>query len=95
MPLPLLPADIAPNTTGLPGLSTLSHIVGALLAAGLIAAVAGVALSAIVWVLGNHSGNPSLAGRGKTGVLVAVVAALLIGGANILVDFFSGLGGTL
>jgi len=33
-----------------------------------------------------------MAGRGKTGVLVAAGAALLIGAANAIVTFFSGVG---
>jgi Family of unknown function (DUF6112) len=81
-------ADVSPNTTGLPGIGTLSSMVGALLTVGLIACVAGLVLAAIVWAVGSHSSNPHLAGRGKSGVLVALVAAVLIGGANVLVDFF-------
>jgi hypothetical protein len=81
-------ADVTPNTTGLPGISTLSSIVGALLTVALIACVAGLVLAAIVWAVGHHSANPNIAGRGKTGVLVALVASLLVGGANVLVDFF-------
>ena len=81
-------ADVLPNSTGLPGISTLSDMVGALLTVGLIACVAGLELAAIVWAIGSHSSNPHLAGRGKSGVLVAFVAAVLIGGANVLVDFF-------
>ena len=77
-----------PIRTGLPGISTLSNMVGALLTVGLIACVAGLVLAAIVWAIGSHSSNPHLAGRGKSGVLVAFVAAVLIGGANVLVDFF-------
>jgi hypothetical protein len=50
--------------------------------------LAGLVLAAIVWAIGSHSSNPHLAGRGKSGVLVAFVAAVLIGGANVLVDFF-------
>jgi hypothetical protein len=85
---PAILADVSPNTTGLPGISSLSNIVGALLSIGLIACVAGLVIAAIVWAIGSHSSNPSLASRGKTGVLVALVAAILIGGANVLVDFF-------
>ena len=80
--------DIAPNTTGLPGLSTISNMVGALLSIGLIACLAGLVLAAIAWAVGHHSSNPTLAARGKSGVLVAFAAAVLIGGANVLVDFF-------
>ncbi len=87
--------DIPPNTTGLPGISALQNIVGALLTVGLIACLAGLVLAAIAWAVGHHSANPSLAGRGKTGVLVALVAAMLVGGANVLVDFFVHAGSTL
>jgi hypothetical protein len=81
-------ADISPNSTGLPGINSLNNIVGALLTIGLIACVAGLVMAAIVWAIGTHSSNPHLGSRGKTGVLVALVAAMLIGGANVLVDFF-------
>jgi hypothetical protein len=80
--------DVAPNTTGLPGISTISHMVGALLSIGLIACLAGLVIAAIVWAVGHHSANPTLASRGKSGVLVAFAAAVLLGGANVLIDFF-------
>lgn len=85
-------ADVNPNTNGLPGITALERIVGALLTIGLVAAVAGVALSAIAWAVGSHSSNPHVAGRGKTGLLVSVGAAMLIGAANTLVNFFNAAG---
>lgn len=87
--------DVQPNTSGLPGLQAFEKIAGALLTFGLVAAVAGVAISAIAWAAGSHSSNPHVAGRGKNGVLVACAAALLIGGANALVTFFHNAGGTI
>lgn len=87
--------DIQPNTTGLPGLAALESIVGALLTFGLIAAVAGVAISASAWAIGAHSSNPHVAGKGKSGVLVAGGAALLIGGANTIVTFFNNAGASI
>jgi hypothetical protein len=87
--------NVTPNSSGLPGISELQNIVGALLTVGLIAALAGLAISASVWAIGNHSANPVLAGRGKTGVLVSFVAAALTGGAVALINFFAGAGGTL
>ncbi|MFW5473135.1 DUF6112 family protein [Knoellia sp. CPCC 206450] len=85
-------AAIDPNTSGLPGIAALEKIVGALLTYGLIAAVAGIAISAIAWALGSHSSNPHVAGRGKTGVLVSLAAAMLIGASNTLVSFFQNAG---
>jgi hypothetical protein len=87
--------DVGPNRDGLPGVSEAIKIVGALLTFGLIASVAGIALSAAAWAVGHHSSNPQYAGRGKTGVLASCVAALVIGGADILVNFFAGAGATL
>lgn len=87
--------SVDPNTSGLPGISELEHIVGALLTVALIASLAGLAMSAIVWAVGNHSANPTLSGRGKSGVLVAFAAAALTGGAVALINFFAGAGATL
>ena len=87
--------DIKPNTTGLPGIGALENIVGAVLTFGLIAAVAGVALSSIAWAVGANSSNPHIAGKGKNGVLVAGAAAMLIGAANTLVTFFNNAGSSL
>ena len=87
--------DIKPNTTGLPGIGALETIVGALLTFGLIAAVAGVVISAIAWAVGSNSSNPHVAGKGKNGVLVAGAAAMLIGAANTIVTFFNHAGSAL
>lgn len=83
---------VSPNNNGLPGLSVLKEIVGALLTWGLIACVAALVVSVIIWALGHHSGNYSHTTSGKTGVLVSAGGAILIGGANAIVAFFSGLG---
>jgi hypothetical protein len=70
-------------------------IVGALLTFGLIASVAGIAVSAVVWALSSHSGNSHYASRGKMGVVVAAGAAMLIGGADTIVAFFQNAGGSI
>jgi hypothetical protein len=84
--------NVTPNSSGLPGITELQNIVGALLTVGLIAALAGLAIGAAVWAVGSHSANPTLAGRGKTGVLVSFVSAGLTGGAVALINFFSSAG---
>lgn len=86
---------VSSNASGLPGLGQLRSIVGAMLTFGLVACVAAVVISAVVWGFGANSGNPHIAGRGKTGVVVAAGAALLIGAANAIVTFFSGVGATV
>ena len=46
--------DIKPNRSGLPGIAALENIVGALLTFGLVASVAGIAISAIFNAQGSH-----------------------------------------
>jgi hypothetical protein len=86
---------VSPNTNGLPGLDEVRKLVGALLTVGLIAAVAGIVLSAIVWALSSHNGNSHYASRGKTGVLIAAAAAMLVGGADAIVTFFQAAGASI
>lgn len=97
-PLRFLPLDdpgVTANSSGLPGLAQLREIVGAILTFGLVACVAALVISAVIWGLGSNSSNPHLAGRGKSGVVIAAGAALLIGASNALITFFSNLGATI
>lgn len=79
---------ITPNETGLPGIAQLRTIVGAAMTVGLVLAVLALIVSAIVWAIGSNASNPHLASRGKTGVLVACLAAIVCGAAVTLVNFF-------
>ena len=83
---------VRPNTNGLPGLSVLQQMVGALLTWGLLACLVGLVISVMMWALAHHQGNYSQVSSGKTGVLVSAGGALLIGGANAIIGFFSTLG---
>lgn len=90
----LVPMDITinPNDSGLPGISQLRTIVGAVMTIGLVLSVLALIISAVVWGFGANSSNPHLASRGKTGVLVSCGAAILCGAAVTLVNFFWGVG---
>lgn len=94
---PVLRGDpgVHPNTTGLPGISTLQSIVGALLTLGVIACVGGLVVSAICWGVGGHQGNARLSEGGKRGILAAIAAGILVGGADALITFFSNVGSGL
>ncbi len=85
----VLAIAVTPNTTGLPGITEFTNIVGAMMTVGALACVLAVILSAGMWALGSHSGNVQLTSRAKTGVVVSAVAALLSGGAALLVTFFT------
>lgn len=90
----LLPMDISitPNDSGLPGISQLRTIVGAIMTVGLILSVLALIISAIVWGFGANSSNPHLASRGKVGVLVSCGAAVICGASVALINFFWNVG---
>lgn len=83
---------ISPNTDGLPGIAQLREVVGAMMTVGLILSVLALIIAAIVWALGSNSSNPHLASRGKSGVLIALGAALVTGASVTLVNFFWNVG---
>ncbi len=83
---------ITPNEGGLPGLKVLKQVMGSVNLFGIIAVVGALAVSAGVWAWGHHSGGHQAEANGKKGVLVCAGAALLLGGANGIVTFFSALG---
>jgi len=96
--LPSLPVllpmdiDINPNSNGLPGISQLRTIVGAVMTVGLILSVLALIVSAVVWGFGANSSNPHLSGRGKVGVLVSCGAAVICGASVTLINFFWNVG---
>ena len=87
--------NITPNSTAVPGLSTLSTLMGSVMAFGLVLAFGGLVACAVMMAVGHHSGNPQVASRGKSGLVWCLLAALLIGGSNLLINTFFHLGATL
>jgi hypothetical protein len=84
--------SITPNDSGLPGIASLRTIVGAVMTIGLVLSVLALIISAVVWGFGSNSSNPHLAGRGKSGVLVACAAAVITGASVTLTNFFWNVG---
>ncbi|WP_133791577.1 DUF6112 family protein [Kribbella sp. VKM Ac-2571] len=82
---------VTPNTHGLPGLPALRTLAGATITFALVACVVALIISAAAWALGNINGNAHFASKGRTGVLASLFAAILIGSANALIRFFSGI----
>ena len=84
-----------PSLDSLPGGGTLQALVNGLGAWALIAALVGLVIGAGAWALGVHSQNFQQSMVGRRAVLVAGFAALLIGAAPQIVNFFWGQGHTL
>ena len=83
-------ADVTlnPKPEALPGSGTLQHLANGLAGWALIGSLVAVVIGAVTWALGSHSQNIHGAVSGRRTVMVAGAAALLIGAAPILINFF-------
>ncbi|MFD2795913.1 DUF6112 family protein [Promicromonospora vindobonensis] len=64
-----------------------TSLIATKLATRLPQAVVALIIAAIVWAFGANSSNPHLAGRGKTGILVAAASGVVCGAAVALINF--------
>ncbi|HZU80745.1 MAG TPA: DUF6112 family protein [Acidimicrobiales bacterium] len=89
VPLHLL-ADVSltPDPGGLPGGTVLQQLTNGLGGWALVAALAGLVVGAAVWALGAHTQNYQQSFAGRRTVLVSALAALLVGAAPAMVNFF-------
>ena len=86
--------NIQPDSS-LPGTSQLQQLINGFGTWALMAALVGMLLGAALWALGHHSSNYQQAANGRKGLLVAGFAAMIIGAAPALINFFFGLGSTV
>jgi hypothetical protein len=77
--------DITPNTS-LPGTSLLQSILGGIMLWSELALALGFILACVAWGIGHHQGNYKLAQQGRQGLLVVVVAIILVGSMNAIVN---------
>ncbi len=82
--------DINPNQDSahqtIPLVDTIIKAVSGLGWLALVAALAGLLISAALWAIGSYSNNFQQTINGKRGVAVSAAAALIIGLAKILVN---------
>ena len=92
--LHVLGVTATPNMTALPGSNVLQQLVNGTEAWALAIAVIGAFVGAAVWAVASHTHNHHYAGRGRMAALVSAAAALVVGAAPGLVNFFQHLGTT-
>ncbi len=92
--LPNLPEAVTahPNLAGLPGSNVLQQLVDGAAAWALTVALLGAFIGAALWAIASHSQNHHYAARGRMGAVVSAAAALIIGAAPGLINFFQHLG---
>ena len=83
-------ADVSlnPDPGNLPGGAVLQHLTDGLGGWALVATLVGLVVGAGMWALGAHAQNYQQSYVGRRTVLVSGVAALLVGAAPALVNFF-------
>ncbi len=77
-----------PSPTNLPGSAALQSFANGIAGWGLIAALIAMVIGAVLWAIGSHSQNIHQSMAGRRAVLTSVVAAVLIGAAPAIINFF-------
>jgi len=88
----VLAVSAHPNPSGLPGSNVLQQLVNGAEAWALVIALLGAFVGAALWAVASHSHNHHYAARGRMAALVSGAAALVVGAAPGLVNFFEHLG---
>jgi hypothetical protein len=92
---PLAAVTATPDPSGLPGSNILQQLVNGADAWALAIAVLGAFVGAAMWAIASHTNSHHYAARGRMAALVSAAAALMIGAAPGLVNFFQHLGTTV
>ena len=88
----LADVGLKPNLSSLPGAATLQALMNGVAGWALIGALAALLVGAVSWALGSHSQNMHQSMAGRRAVSASIVAALLIGAAPNLVNWFYNIG---
>jgi len=83
-----------PDPSALPGSNVLQQLVNGAEAWALALALLGAFVGAAIWAVASHTHNHHYAARGRRAALVSGAAALVVGSAPGLVNFFQHLGTT-
>jgi hypothetical protein len=86
----VLLADVTlnPSTSDLPGGQVLQQLANGLGAWALIGSLIALLLGAAMWAIGSHTQNMHQSTAGRRAVVTSLVAAVLIGAAPSLINFF-------
>lgn len=94
-PALLAQVRVSPDPGALPGGAQLQQIVNGLAGLALIALAGTAVAGAVLWAVSAANSHPGGIVGGKRMVLVASGAALVVGAAGALINFFRALGGQL
>jgi hypothetical protein len=84
-----------PDPSQLPGGQVLQNLTNGVMGWALVLALVAMVVSAVAWALGSNSNNYQYSVAGRRGVVIAGLAALLIGAAPAIINFFFDTGTTV
>jgi len=84
----LASVTLTPSTADLPGSAVLQSLVNGVASWALIGAMAALLIGAVMWAVGNQTQNMQTSSAGRRAVVTALVAAILLGAAPALINFF-------
>jgi hypothetical protein len=93
--IPVVISSVGPDFGAVGGSSDIRQIVGALLTYGLLIAVLMLLVCAAGWAIGSANASWQTASKAKAGLLVALLGAVLIGGALAWANWLLGVGASL
>ena len=77
-----------PSVSALPGASVLQQLANGLGAWALIGSLIALLLGAVMWAIGSHTQPMHQSAAGRRAVVTSLIAAVLIGAAPSLINFF-------
>jgi hypothetical protein len=80
--------NLNPSTSSLPGSAALQSLANGIASWALIGALVALVLGAGLWAMGSHTQNSHQSSQGRRAVLTSLIAAVLIGAAPDLINFF-------
>ena len=84
--------QLNPDPDRLPGGDVLQSLTNGIAGFALVACLVGLVVGAAVWARGSNSNNYQQTFAGKRAFAVCALAALLIGAAAAIINFFYGAG---
>lgn len=85
----------SPDKTALPGADQLMRLISGLEWWALALAILGIIIGAAAWAIGSHGQNFNQSVNGRRAVLVSGMAALIIGAAPAVVNWFFAAGSSV
>lgn len=84
----LADVNLSPSVSSLPGGAALQSITNGIAGWALIGSLAALLLGAALWAIGSHTQNMHQSAQGRRAVITSLGAAILIGAAPNLINFF-------